>query len=294
MAPDQAQGPVHGARRCHLAESLGPLRPGGRGSQGCPRAPDARRAARSLGQGRSDADQARADARRNGRRPVRQPGLDVGAQARRLSGARHHRRARRQAALAARTRVGRHVPAARGGAWQAGRERHDPRRRDRGVRRERQAVLCGAPGSRPVEERAGDRGRRPQHASGLLRFRSAAFRGHRSAQVALPGPAALSRPVPAAFNAGQARARGRRRDRLAGRGTRQWLRGRDRQAQGEPLRGRPALVIVGEGQAHAQRGFRHRRLYPREGLAHRARRPPGRLLGPGHAALRLARRLRFR
>ena len=40
-------------------------------------------------------------------------------------------------------------------------------------------------------------------------------------------------------------------DRAARGGARQRLRGRDRQAQGQPLRGRPALGVVAQGQAHA-------------------------------------------
>ena len=70
-----------------------------------PGAADARRAARPVGQGRADAGEARADARRNRRRAVQSRRLDVGAQARRLSRARVHRRARREAALAARPRA---------------------------------------------------------------------------------------------------------------------------------------------------------------------------------------------
>ena len=85
----------------------------------------------------------------------------------------------------------------------------------------------------------------------LLLLRPAAFRRHRPAQGAVCRPAALSRAVPAAVAAGAARARARGRRRAARRGARERLRGRDRQAQGQPLRGRQALAVVAQGQADA-------------------------------------------
>ena len=92
-------------RRRHCAEPVGPLRDGRRGSQGHAGAEDARGAARPVGQSHADAFEALADARRNRRRAVQSSRLDVGTQARRLSRPRVHRRARRQAPLAARARA---------------------------------------------------------------------------------------------------------------------------------------------------------------------------------------------
>ena len=152
-----------GASRCHRAEPLGAIRQDGRELKFCPGAAHARRAARARGQGRGDARHARADARRDRRRPIQSSGVDVGAQARRLPRARIHRRDRRQAALAARARAARTSfrGSSRSLAKQAAGE-HDPRRRARGVRRERQAVVRRDAGSRAAEDGTGDRGCRPE------------------------------------------------------------------------------------------------------------------------------------
>ncbi len=229
---------------------------------------------------------------------IRPRRLDVGAEARRLSRARVHRRARRQAALAARARSRVRSFRARGRARPAGGERDDPRRRDRRIRRDRRTLLRRAAGSRPVEDGAGDRGRRQGHADRLLLLRSPVFRGRRSARLAVSGPPPLPRAMPAALAARAARACDGRRPRAAGGGARERVRRRRRQAQGQPLRDRPALDVVGQGQADAKRGLRHRRLHAGQGLAHLARRDPRRLLGRRHAArqapFRVARRLGLR
>ncbi len=95
-----------------------------------------------------------------------------------------------------------------------------------------------------------------------------------------------------------ARACGGGRRRVAGGGARERVRRRGREAQGKRLRGRPALDVVGEGEADAGRGLRRRRLHARQGLARAARRDPRRLLGrrkdATQAPLRVACRLGLR
>ena len=178
---------------------------------------------------------------------------------------------------------------------QQARERHDPRRRARRVRRERQAVVRRAAGSRAAEDGARDRGRRPDtpvvfFCFDLLHFagidlRKSPYRDRRRylAQCLLPSP--LVQLVHAADD-GIA---------LQRRGARQRLRRRDRQAQGKPLRGRPPLAVVAQGQADAERGFRRRRLHARARA--RARRSARCWSATGtrrQAALRVARRLGLR
>ena len=253
---------------------------------------------RAGGQGRGDAHEDEPDARRGWRRAVPPRRVDVGTQARRISRARIYRRARRQAALAARPRAFVQIPAPGGGTRATVGERDDPRRRARRVRRERQAVIRGVAGSRRAEDGTRDRRGRQVVARGLLLLRPAPFRGHRSAQVAVFRSPALPCAMPAAVAAGATGARARGRRCAQRRGARQWLRRRGRQAQAKPLRGRSPFAIVVEGQADAERGFRRRRLHPREGGARAAGRHPGRLLGwrstQGKAALRVARRLGLR
>ena len=118
---DQAQGPVRGVRRRHGAEPFGAFRQDGRGAQVPSRRAHPRHATRARGQARTDAREARADAGRSRRCAVPSRGLDVGAQARRLSRARLHRRAGRQAPLAARARARTPVSATRRRALPAGR-----------------------------------------------------------------------------------------------------------------------------------------------------------------------------
>ena len=85
--------------------------------------------------------------------------------------------------------------------------------------------------------------------------------------------------MPAAHSARPARPRGGGRGRAAGRGARQRLRRRGREAQGKRLRGRPALDVVGQGETDARSGLRHRRLHAGQGLARIAGRDSRRLLG---------------
>ena len=109
------------------------------------------------------------------------------------------------------------------------------------------------------------------------------------------GSPPLSRAMPAALAAGAARACGGGRRRAARGGARERLRRRGRQAQGQPLRGRPALGVVAEGEADAERGLRRRRLHARARA--RARRSARCWSATGtkrQAALRLARRLGLR
>ena len=112
---------------------------------------------------------------------------------------------------------------------------------------------------------------------------------------ALPRPAPLSRAVPAAVAARAARARRRRRRRAARGGARERLRGRDRQAQGQPLRGRQALGVVAQGQADA--AARSSSSAATRRARARARRSARCWSATGtarQAALRLARRLGLR
>ena len=127
--------------------------------------------------------------------PVQSRGLDVGAQARRLSRARLHRRARRQAALAARPRARR--------ASFRGSRRSSRQQAVSGMildgelvafDAERQAVVRRAAGTRAAEDGARDRGRRRDDARGLLLLRSAALRGHRSAHARLTAIGAAISP----------------------------------------------------------------------------------------------------
>ena len=274
----QAQGPVRDQIGRHGAGSVGALGQYGGGNESDAGA-DAGGAARAGRSGRGDAEKTRADACRAGRRAVQPSGLGVGAEARWLPGARVHPGRKGEPALAARSGAGRRLPEARGGARAAG-ARDDPRRRDRRLRREWQAFL--------------QRDAEPQPDRRVLRLRSAAFRRRRSAQGAVCGPAALSLPMPAAVAAGPARAYpGRRRHPLF-RGARQRLRGRDRQAQGQPLRGGQALGRVAQGQVDQQRRLRRRRIYEGAGRARAAGRAAGGLLGGEQAAICLARRLGIR
>src|SRR5207302_1790443 len=135
---------------------------------------------------------------------------------------------------------------------------------------------------------------RTDGAGGPLLLRSGAFRGRRSAQGALQGSAPLPRPMPSAFSARAARSRIGRRDGVIRGCACKRPGGSRRQAQGQPLRSRPALGVMAEGEADPQRRIRHRRLHQGEGLAPAARRAAGRLLGRGQAALRLARRIWLR
>ena len=294
MADDQAQGPLRSACRYHRAQPLGPFRQDRRRAEVPARKSHLRGATCPDRQGRGHAPHPRTDARRNRRCPVQPRGLDVGTQTRRLSRARLHRRDRGQTALAKGPRARGEVSRRRRGARPTGRREHDSRWRARGIQCGRQAVVCRPAGSRAAEDGTGDRCRRSEFARGLLRLRPAVFRGNRSAPSDLRRSAALPCPVPAAVAARATRACRKRRHRVARGRARQRLRGSDRQTQGKPLRGGPALDIVAQGQADAQRGFRHRRLHEGERLAGSARRHPGRLLGPGRAALCLARRLRLR
>ncbi len=188
----------------------------------------------------------------------------------------------REAALAARPRPDRarfrsSSPSSRKQAVDG----HDPRRRDRRVRRQRQAVVRRAAGSRAAEDRARDRRGRPSTPVVFYCFDLLHFAGIdlREAPYARPPP--LSRAVPAALAARAARARRGRRRRAARGGARERLRRRDRQAQGQPLRSRPALGGVAQGQADAERRVRRRRLHEGQGLARGARRAAARLLGQG-------------
>ena len=61
-------------------------------------------------------------------------------------------------------------------------------------------------------------------------------------------------------------------------------RGRRRQAPGQPLRARPALAVLAEGQELAARGRRRRRLAARRGQAPRAHRRAARRRARGRAA----------
>ena len=105
VADDQAQGPVRDDERRHRAESLGALgQDRHRSSSFCPSSAcpprNSRRRARSSRCPRRSSPML-AETRRRALPPRR---VDVGTQARRISRARVHRRARRQAALAARPR----------------------------------------------------------------------------------------------------------------------------------------------------------------------------------------------
>ena len=203
---------------------------------------------------------------------------------------------RRQAALAARARACAEVPAPRRGAC-------DSRRAD-GMILDGELVAfdaTGKPSFGALQDRAQLKTEREIAAADqtmpvvfycfdLLYFagidlRKSPYRDRRRylAQCLLPSP--LVQLVHAAED-GVALQRRRARERLRRRG---------RQAQGQPLRGRPPLDVVAQGQADDERGFRRRRLHARQGLARAARRAARRLLGrQEQAALRVARRLGLR
>ena len=185
VAPDQAPGPLRQRRRRHGAESLGAVRRDGRRDRrSCPRTACRRPSSCRPAHVVRDAEDARADARRSRRRAVQRRRLDVGAQARRLSRARVHRRERRAPALAPRPRAGARVSEARRRARRAGRRRHDPRRRARRVRRRRQAVVRRAAESRAAQDRARDRRSRSRSMPvDLLLLRPALLRRHRPARA---------------------------------------------------------------------------------------------------------------
>jgi len=86
-APDQAQRPVRGDHRHHQPESLGALRRRGRDMKIVPAHRIAAAQLVPCRQGRVDAAEGVADAGRDGRAALQSTGLDVGTQARRLSGA---------------------------------------------------------------------------------------------------------------------------------------------------------------------------------------------------------------
>ena len=122
----------------------------------------------------------RADAGRAGRGGFQSSRLDVGAQARRLPGARVHRRQGGAASLAARARARQGFSAARRRARKTVGQRDGARRRDRGLRRKRQAVL----------QRAAE----PFAADGFLLLRSASIsRASICASLPTPTGAATSR-----------------------------------------------------------------------------------------------------
>ncbi len=100
--------------------------------------------------------------------------------------------------------------------------------------------------------------------------------------------------MPAAHAARAARARGGRWHRAQRGRARHRLRGRDRQARGQPLRGGQALRRVAQGEAGAGWRFRGRRLDARQGLARATGRAAGGLLGARQAPLRLPRGLGLR
>ena len=169
VAADQAQGPVRGARRCHRAEPLGPLRRGGRRSQGSspctafpPRSSSPRARSRPMPAKLAPMLAETGDAPFNRADWMWEPKLDG---YRVLAFIDEHGvklRSRRGLELADK------FPRLAAELGKQAVQRHDPRRRARGVRRERQAVLRRAAGSRAAEDGAGDRGRRPEHARGLL------------------------------------------------------------------------------------------------------------------------------
>ncbi len=204
---------------------------------------------------------------------------------------------RRAAALAARPRARRrHFPQLAAELAQQAVGRHDPRRRDRRVRRRRQAVVQRAAGPRAAED-ASARSRRPTERAGrLLLLRPAALRRHRPARRAVRGPAPLSRAMPAAVAAACSSCT---RPRTASRCTPPRSRsgfegvvGKRKDSRYEPGK-RSRRLAQGEADARA-RDFVDRRLHAGQGLARAARRAAGRLLGRRQAALRVARRLGLR
>ena len=252
-----------------------------------------RRAARRPPASGGDARDARADARGDRRRTVQPRGLDVGAEARRLSRARVHRRrgvklrSRRGLELAA------DFPRL---VAELGKQAVDGMVLDGEIvafDAERQAVVQRAAEPRAAQDRARDRRaeRTPvcstastcctSPASTCARRRTRDRRRY-LAQCLLPSPLVQLVHAP---DDGVA---------LHGGGARERLRGRDRQAQGQPLRSRQALGVVAQGQADAQRGLRRRRLHARARARARRSARCWSATGTGQAALRLARRLGLR
>jgi len=101
----------------------------------------------------------------------------------------------------------------------------------------------------------------------LLLLRPAALRRPRYARRTLRRPQALARAVPAALAHVQLVHAEENGEELYNAALASGFEGRDRQAQGQPLRGRQALAGLAEDQAGEERRIRGRRIHPGQGLA---------------------------